>query len=86
MTTLSIRLRPGVGALLEQRCREQGVNKSQLINDLIEQSLGAQCDGRHASELLDELLQDIEGSGDKDSAKNISSRLKKTLRAKHTAR
>ena len=86
MTTLSIRLRPGARALLEQRCREQGVNKSQLINDLIEQSLGSRCGGRYASELLDGLLQDIGSSGDKESAKDIWSRLKKAPRAKRAAR
>lgn len=86
MGTLSIRLRPNVQALLEQRCKQQRVNKSQLVNDLIEQALGAERDGRRAAALLDELLEGIEGSGDCDSAKNISARLKKTLRAKHAAR
>jgi hypothetical protein len=86
MSTLSIRLRPSVQALLEQRCRQQRVNKSQLVNDLIEQALGAEQGGRRAAALLDELLDGIEGSGDRDSAKNISTKLKKTLRAKHAAR
>jgi hypothetical protein len=86
MSTLSIRLRPSVQAMLEQRCKQQRVNKSQLVNDLIEQALGAERDGRRAAALLDELLDGIEGSGDRNSAKNISTRLKKTLRAKHAAR
>lgn len=86
MATLSIRLRPSVQALLEHRCKQQRVNKSQLVNDLIEQALGAERDGRRAALLLDELLEEIDGSGDRDSAKNISAKLKQTLRAKHAAR
>jgi hypothetical protein len=86
MSTLSIRLRPSVQALLEQRCQQQRVNKSQLVNDLIEQALGAEQGGQRAAALLDELLDGIEGSGDHDSAKDISTKLKKTLRAKHAAR
>lgn len=88
MNTLSIRLRPSLEALLEQRCKREGVSKSQLVNDLIEQALGAQQqgDGRRAAALLDELLKGIEGSGDRDVAKNVSARIKRALRAKHTAR
>jgi hypothetical protein len=86
MSTLSIRLRPSVQALLEQRCKQQHVNKSQLVNDLIEQVLGAEQGGQRAAALLDELLDGIEGSGDRASAKNISTKLKKALRAKHAAR
>jgi hypothetical protein len=84
--TLSIRLRPGVQALLEQRCKHQRVNKSQLVNDLLEQALGGERDGRRAAAVLDELLEGIQGSGDRDNAKNISAKLKKTLREKHAAR
>jgi hypothetical protein len=62
MSTLSIRLRPSVQALLEQRCKQQRVNKSQLVNDLIEQTLGAEQSGHRAAALLDELLDGIEGS------------------------
>jgi hypothetical protein len=62
------------------------VNKSQLVNDLIEHALGAEQGGRRAAALLDELLVGIQGSGDRHSAKNISTRLKKTLRAKHASR
>ena len=65
------------------------LNKSQLVNDLIEQSLGAEHGGQRAAALLDEVLAGIKGSGNRDSAKKISSRLKKTLRArrvKHAAR
>jgi hypothetical protein len=86
MGTLSIRLRPSVQALLDQRCKQTRANKSQLVNDLIEQALGSERHGQRAAALLDDLLRDIEGSGDRDSAKNISVRLKKALRAKHTAR
>lgn len=86
MATLSIRLRPTVSALLEQRCKEAAKTKSQLVNDLIEQALGVEQDGRRATAMLDELLEGIKGSGDPNSAKNISSKLKKTLRAKHIAR
>jgi len=86
MSTLSIRLRPAAQTLLEQHCKKKRLNKSQLVNDLIEQSLGAEHDGQRAATLLDEMLAGIKGSGNKDSAKNISSRLKKTLRAKHAAR
>lgn len=38
MATLSIRLRPNVSVLLEQRCKEAAISKSQLVNDLIEQA------------------------------------------------
>ena len=89
MSTLSIRLRPAAQTLLEQHCKKKRLNKSQLVNDLIEQSLGAEHGGQRADTLLDEMLAGIKGSGNKDSAKNISSRLKKTLRArrvKHAAR
>jgi hypothetical protein len=86
MSTLSIRLRPSVRALLEQRCKQTRMNKSQIVNDLLEQALGAERNGQRSAALLDELLADIEGSGDRDSAKNISARLKKSLRAKHAAR
>jgi hypothetical protein len=86
MGTLSIRLRPTAQALLEQRCQRDRINKSQLVNDLIEQSLGGEREGSHALELLDQLLVGIKGSGDPDSAKNVSARLKKSLRAKHVSR
>jgi hypothetical protein len=86
MSTLSIRLRPTAEALLEQHCKKTRLNKSQLVNDLIEQSLGAEQAGQRAAAMLDEMLESIEGSGDRDSAKNISARLKKALRAKHAAR
>lgn len=89
MSTLSIRLRPAAQTLLEQHCKKKRLNKSQLVNDLIEQSLGAEHGGQRAAELLDEMLTGIKGSGNQNSAKNISSRLKKTLRArrvKHAAR
>jgi hypothetical protein len=86
MGTLSIRLRPTAQALLEQRCQRDCINKSQLVNDLIEQSLGGERDGSHALELLDQLLVGLKGSGDRNSAKNISTRLKKSLRAKHVSR
>jgi len=86
MSTLSIRLRPAAETLLEQHCKKKRLNKSQLVNDLIEQSLGADHGGQKAAALLDELLAGIEGSGDRDSAKNISSRVKKALRVKHAAR
>lgn len=86
MGTLSIRLRPAAETLLEQHCKKKRLNKSQLVNDLIEQSLGADHGGHKAAVLLDELLAGIEGSGDRDSAKNISSRVKKALRVKHAAR
>jgi hypothetical protein len=86
MSTLSIRLRPTAETLLEQHCKKTRLNKSQLVNDLIEQSLGAEQGGQRTAALLDEMLAGIEGSGDRDSAKNISGRLKKTLRAKHAAR
>ena len=85
-TTLSIRLRPTAETLLEQHCKKTRLNKSQLVNDLIEQSLGAEQGGQRAAALLDEMLVGIEGSGDRDSAKNISGRLKKALRVKHAAR
>lgn len=86
MSTLSIRLRPTAEALLEQHCKKFRLSKSQLVNDLIEQSLGAEQGGQRAAALLDELLVGIEGSGDRNSAKNISGRLKKVLRAKHAVR
>lgn len=86
MSTLSIRLRPTAEALLEQHCKKTRLNKSQLVNDLIEQSLGSEQGGQRAAALLDEMLVDIAGSGDRNSARNISARLKKSLRAKHTAR
>lgn len=85
MTVLSIRLRPSVQALLERRCRQQRVSKSQLVNDLIEQALGAENDGRQAAALLNELLKGIRGSGDPDIADDISAKLKKKLHAKHRA-
>jgi hypothetical protein len=83
---LSIRLRPTAEALLEQRCRQTRLNKSQLVNDLIEHSLGSEQGSQRAAALLDEMLAGIEGSGDPNSARNISARLKKALRAKHAAR
>ena len=86
MSALSIRLRPAAKALLEQHCKKTRLNKSQLVNDLIEQLLGAERGGERAAALLDEMLAGIEGSGDRNSAKNISTRLKKALRAKHAAR
>ncbi len=86
MGMLSIRLRPTAEALLEQRCRQTRLNKSQLVNDLIERSLGSEQGSQRAAALLDEMLAGIEGSGDPNSARNISARLKKTLRAKHAAR
>lgn len=86
MGVLSIRLRPTAEALLEQRCKQTRLNKSQLVNDLIEESLGSEQGSQRAVALLDELLAGIDGSGDPDSAKNISARLKKALRAKHAAR
>jgi hypothetical protein len=88
MNTLSIRLRPSVEVLLEQRCKRDGVSKSQLVNDLIEQALGAQQqgDGRRAAALLEELLKGIEGSGNPDIAKNVSAKVKRALRAKHSSR
>ena len=86
MGVLSIRLRPTAEALLEQRCKQTRLNKSQLVNDLIEESLGSEQGSQRAAALLDELLAGIDGSGDRDSAKNMSARLKKALRAKHAAR
>lgn len=83
---LSIRLRPTAEALLEQCCKQTRLNKSQVVNDLIEESLGSEQGSQRAVALLDELLAGIDGSGDPDSAKNISARLKKALRAKHAAR
>jgi hypothetical protein len=59
-----------VQALLEQRYKQERVNKSRLVNDLLEQALGAERDGRRAAALLDELLEEIEGSGDRDSVKS----------------
>ena len=86
MGVLSIRLRPTAEALLEQRCKQTRLNKSQVVNDLIEESLGSEHGSQRAVALLDELLAGIDGSGDPDSAKNISARLKKALRAKYAAR
>ena len=86
MSTLSIRLRPAVRVLLDQRCKQQRVNRSSLVNDLIEQALGLQQHGERSAALLDALLSGIDGSGDPRSAKNISARLKKSLRATHAAR
>lgn len=86
MSTLSIRLRPTAQALLEQHCKKKRLNKSQLVNDLIEQSLGAEHGGQRAAALLDEMLVGIKGSGDPNSAKNVASRLKEALRVKHAAR
>ena len=86
MGTLSIRLRPTAEALLEQHSKKTRRNKSQLVNDLIEQSLSAEQGGQRAAALLDEILLDIEGSGNRDNAKNISDRMRKALRAKHAVR
>ena len=86
MSTLSICLRPTAEALLAQHCKKTRLNKSQFVNDLIEQSLGAEQGGKRAAALLDEMLMGVEGSGDRNNAKNISARLKKALRAKHAAR
>ena len=85
MSTLSIRLRPAAEALVKHHCKQKRVNKSQLINDLIEHSLGADHGGQRAAALLDDMLLGIEGSGNPGSARNISARLKKSLRVKHTA-
>jgi hypothetical protein len=86
MSILTIRLRPTAEALLKQHCKKTRLTKSQVVNDLIEQSLGAEQGGQRAAALLDEMLAGIEASGDRDSAKNFSARLKKSLRAKHSAR
>jgi hypothetical protein len=86
MGTLTIRLRLAAEALLEQHCKKTRLTRSQLINDLIEQSLGAEQGGQRAAALLDEMLAGIGGSSDRDSAKNISARLEKSLRPKHAAR
>lgn len=86
MSTLSIRLRPTAAVLLEQYCKQMRLSKSQLVSDLIEQSLGGERSGQRAATLLDEMLAGIEGSGDRDSAKNIPARLNKALRAKRVAR
>jgi hypothetical protein len=85
MGVLSIRLRPTAEALLEQRCKQTRLNKSQLVNDLIEQSFASEQGSQRAAALLDEMLAGIDGSGDLGNAKNTSARLKKALRAKHAA-
>jgi hypothetical protein len=79
---LSIRLKPEIEALLNERARREGVTKSRLVHDLLARELAVQ-DTRHPLAVLDELTAKLPGSGRADNSQDVSRRLKLKLRAKH---
>jgi hypothetical protein len=77
---LSVRLKPDLATRLAQRCKREGLSKSEFVSRLLARELGNDLS---PYELLMELTADLPGSGNPHNARNISQRVKEKLRAKH---
>ena len=76
---LSVRLEPAIEARIEEEAHRLGITKSEFVKDAIERVLGLKSPA--------ELLRQVRSStplGIDDASEQVSSKVRKKLREKHT--
>lgn len=78
--TLSVRLGPAIEARLEQEARRLGISKSEFVKDALERVLGM----KNPAELLRQVRSGtpVEAT---DTSEQVSQKIRKKLREKHSS-
>lgn len=77
---LSVRLKPDVEARLEEEARRLGISKSEFVKDALERVLGL----KNPAELLAQVRSDTP-IGSANTSEQVSRKVKKKLREKHSS-